>query len=203
MAATGGIDLNATAPAEYLSGDSNMTIDPIDITPGPWVQDFNDNFAALQGISISPNSPLYPQWQHITNLAGSLHWQMGQWATLGKTDPNAAYAGLKAMQSQVYSWLNQVNDFASAMQGQTTDTDSITAIQNKARDWTNGFNDFVQQPITNFLPQQLQDDFRQMSDILNSLQAFVSNAIPIVAWIGVGVLALFLLPKIFDLIDGD
>lgn len=177
-----------------------MTIDPVELTPGAWVTDFNDNFEALKGISLSPSDPLYSQYQHITNVAGNLHWQLGQWAAIGQTDPNRAYAGMQAMSPQIYAWLNQVNDFANSMQNKTTNTDSLTAIKTTANNWVEKFDTFIHTPLTDLLG--LSNPFQHISDNLNAaVNNAVNNAVPVLGWIALGVLAIFLIPELLNSLE--
>ena len=182
-----------------------MAIAPVTVSPEvmAWGPDFADNFSALQGIALAPAHPLYAQFQHIKNVAGSLHWQISQWAKIGQTDPERASAGLRAMSNNVYQWLNLVNDFASQLRGETTNTDTLTAIEQTATDWADQATTWVGE-FSDWTGRQVQataQEFQQLAADLESAGNFLAG----ISWVGVGILLLgiFLGPPLVDLVMGD
>jgi hypothetical protein len=188
-----------------------VPIDPVTITPPAppgWIQAVGENLVglkAIHGVTLHARPDLAHDMDALIARGETLKTRMfGAISGVTITYQNADQVyrtKLEPIESDAYAWLHDVQQFATRANNQVSiaGIDFVKLAQDAgtaADDLGQWANDKIKEPI-----DKLKEFWAGMQALLDDVETTLAG-VPWM-WIGIGVLAIFLVPPLLRAIEGD
>lgn len=168
-----------------------------------WWQSFHDNLDALTQLSAqvqaSADTALQSNYTWLVNEGTTLKNYL---TTVVGQDTTAAQQGVEAVSQRVTDWLNNAYNFSVQLANKDLSGGLLTPDPAAPGAFTSWFNSFMNDPVTGL--QSLAQTMNAAGDVVESV-GNTANAIANLPWlwIGLGVAAIFLAPKLLEALEDD